>query len=168
MLNVYYESTKIGKLLVAEQKNKIVYIGFPGKEMMKKLTVFSRKNNFVINLNKTKTIDKAFNEIKEYFNGGRKEFSIPIKLLGTDLQIKVWKVVAAIPFGEISTYGDIARKIGGKEYARVVGNAMAANPIPIVIPCHRIIGKKGNLGGFGGGLPLKRYLLDLERENIIR
>ncbi|MCD6246776.1 methylated-DNA--[protein]-cysteine S-methyltransferase [candidate division WOR-3 bacterium] len=168
LLNIYYEPTKIGKVVIGEYNNSVVYIGFPGKEMMKKLTLFSRKNGFVIKLNKTKIVEEAFREINQYFNGERREFTIPINLIGTDLQIKIWRAVASIPFGEVSTYSEIANKIGGKGYARVVGNAMSANPVPIIIPCHRIIGKNGGLRGFGGGLRLKRYLLELESENIIR
>ncbi len=165
MLHVYYSPTKIGKMLMGESNKKIVYIGFPGKEMIKKLSRFSQKNDFVIKLENSETIKRAFIEIKQYLEGKRKKFSFPVKLIGTEMQVKIWKATYNIPFGKVSSYSEIAKKIGGGKYARVVGNAMAENPIPIVVPCHRVIGKDGGLKGFGGGLELKRYLLELEREN---
>ena len=104
-------------------------------------------------------------ELQEYFAGRRTEFTFPIEAEGTDFNRKVWKQVARIPYGKTKTYGEIARTIKNPGASRAVGTANGRNPIPIVIPCHRVVAAGGKLGGFGGGLPLKRKLLDLECSN---
>ena len=102
-------------------------------------------------------------QLHEYFSGTRKEFSIPLCLDGTVFQKKVWKELQKIPFGETISYQELAKRVGDIKKARAVGNANRKNPIPIIVPCHRVIQKNGELGGFGGGLEIKRFLLDLER-----
>lgn len=101
-------------------------------------------------------------QLIEYFEGRRRVFDLRYELLGTDFQKDVWNAVASIPYGRTSSYRDIAHLIGRPEASRAVGAANGANPIPIVIPCHRVIGANGSLTGYGGGLPLKRRLLALE------
>lgn len=101
-------------------------------------------------------------ELKEYFAGARTEFTFPIEPEGTEFHRRVWRQVARIPYGKTKTYGEIARAIKKPGAARAVGTANGKNPIPIVVPCHRVVAAAGKLGGFGGGLPLKRKLLDLE------
>ena len=101
-------------------------------------------------------------QLNEYFRGKRKSFSIPMTLDGTEFQQKVWKQLQLIPFGETISYQELAERVGDRKKARAVGNANGKNPIPIIVPCHRVIAKDGSLGGFGGGLPIKRYLLELE------
>jgi len=105
----------------------------------------------------------ARNQINAYFDGESAAFSLPIKPHGTDFQQKVWQTIQAIPYGETSTYGDIAKTLGSA--ARAVGGACGRNPIPILIPCHRVLGANGNLGGYSGegGLETKTALLRLER-----
>lgn len=110
---------------------------------------------------------KAVNELKHYFDGALTEFTFPIEPEGTDFQKKVWKILTEIPYGETVSYGDIAEKIGGKRYSRAVGGAVNKNPVLIAIPCHRVIGADGSLTGFACGLSVKKYLLDLEKENVI-
>ncbi|MFC1639574.1 methylated-DNA--[protein]-cysteine S-methyltransferase [Gemmatimonadota bacterium] len=105
------------------------------------------------------------NELREYFVGERKHFTFPIEASGTEFNRTVWDLVARIPYGQTVTYGEIARDLGNSGAARAVGTANGRNPIPIVIPCHRVVAAGGKLGGFGGGLPLKRKLLDLECSN---
>ena len=104
-------------------------------------------------------------ELLEYFAGVRTEFTFPIEADGTDFNRKVWAQVSRIPYGKTKTYGEIARTIKNPGAFRAVGTANGRNPIPIVIPCHRVVAAGGKLGGFGGGLPLKRRLLDLECSN---
>ena len=104
-------------------------------------------------------------ELQEYFAGSRTEFTFPVAAEGTDFNRKVWEKVARIPYGKTRTYGEIARAIKNPGAFRAVGTANGRNPIPIVIPCHRVVAAGGKLGGFGGGLPLKRKLLDLECSN---
>jgi methylated-DNA-[protein]-cysteine S-methyltransferase len=104
-------------------------------------------------------------ELLEYFAGTRMEFTFPIEAEGTHFNRLVWKQVVRIPYGKTKTYGEIARTIKNPGASRAVGTANGRNPIPIVIPCHRVVAAGGKLGGFGGGLPLKRKLLDLECSN---
>lgn len=101
-------------------------------------------------------------QLSEYFSEGRKEFDLLLDLRGTAFQLTVWRELLKIPYGETSSYGEIAARIGRPDAARAVGAAVGANPVPIIVPCHRVIGKNGDLVGFGGGLELKRRLLALE------
>ncbi len=107
--------------------------------------------------------DLARQEVEEYLNGGRKSFSSPLDMRGTPFQIEVWNELLNIPYGETRSYGEIAAAVGRPRAARAVGAAVGANPLPIIVPCHRVIGKNGSLVGFGGGLRLKERLLLLER-----
>lgn len=101
-------------------------------------------------------------ELRAYANGALRTFSVPIEPEGTEFDRLVWRALRRIPYGETRTYGDIAKAIGKPRSARAVGAANNRNPIPIVIPCHRVVAAGGKLGGYGGGLALKRKLLDLE------
>ena len=106
-------------------------------------------------------LEKAKEEIEEYFQGKRKTFDLPLDAKGTEFQKRVWKELLDIRYGETLSYGEIGDRIGTKAY-RAIGNACGKNPIPILIPCHRVVGKD-NIGGFSLGLDLKRKLLDIER-----
>ena len=112
----------------------------------------------------TPLIKKAAVQIEEWLAGKRKQFSLPLALHGTEFQIDVWKALQSIPHGETRSYKEIAGLIGRPKAARAVGLANNRNPIALIVPCHRVIGHNGDLVGFGGGLPLKRYLLDLEQQ----
>ena len=101
-------------------------------------------------------------ELEEYFSGSRREFSFPLDLRGTDFQLACWRALLAIPYGETRTYADIARAVSKPNAFRAVGMANNRNPIAIVVPCHRVIASDGTLCGYGGGLDLKRKLLELE------
>lgn len=113
-----------------------------------------------------KTIVEVKQQLVEYFQGVRKVFELSLVLAGTDFQIRVWKQLAKIPYGDSMTYGEQAEKVGNKNKARAVGLANGLNPISIVIPYHRVIGSNGDLVGFGGGLDKKSYLLRLEKNNL--
>lgn len=106
--------------------------------------------------------DAAIEQVRQYLAGNRRSFDLPLDQRGTEFQIEVWKAVYEIPWGQTTTYGEIARRIGRPDAVRAVGAANGANPLPIIVPCHRVIGADGSLTGFGGGLPLKRHLLTLE------
>ena len=106
-------------------------------------------------------------ELAEYFAGSRKQFDIPLAPRGTPFQLDVWRTLQRIPYGETRCYEEIARTIGRPTATRAVGAANGANPIPIIIPCHRVIGKNGSLTGFGGGISVKRRLLDLECGSLL-
>ena len=105
---------------------------------------------------------EAIRQLEEYFSGRRREFNLPLAPRGTAFQQRVWQALTRIPFGRAVSYSDIANAIGNPAAVRAVGLANGRNPIPIVIPCHRVIGKSGTLTGYGGGLPIKRQLLALE------
>lgn len=102
-------------------------------------------------------------QLREYFRGRRRDFDLPLAPEGTDFQRRVWKAVARIPFGATATYAQVARRVRHPQAVRAVGRCNATNPIPIVVPCHRVVGSDGSLTGYGGGLEAKRTLLELER-----
>lgn len=104
----------------------------------------------------------ARTQLLEYFDGRRRAFTLPLAPAGTEFQLRVWRALMEIPFGETRSYGQIARAIGAPYASRAVGGAAGANKIPVIIPCHRCIGADGSLTGFTGGLEIKRYLLALE------
>ena len=103
-----------------------------------------------------------FTQLEQYFNGQRKEFKIPLDISGTVFQMKVWKELQKIPYGKTASYKKIAEKVGGSTYVRAVGRANSQNPVPIIIPCHRVINTNGRLGGYSLGIHLKEKLLELE------
>jgi methylated-DNA-[protein]-cysteine S-methyltransferase len=101
-------------------------------------------------------------QLREYFDGVRRDFDLPLMPRGTEFQLQDWRALATIPFGATWSYGELARAIGKPDAMRAVGAANGRNPLPIVLPCHRVIGADGSLTGFGGGLPIKEALLRLE------
>jgi methylated-DNA-[protein]-cysteine S-methyltransferase len=105
---------------------------------------------------------EVIRQLHEYFAGTLREFEIPLFMDGTDFQKGVWRNLLRIPYGETITYGELAKRIGDPNAVRAVGAANGQNPLPIIVPCHRVIGSNGSLTGFGGGLENKRKLLDLE------
>lgn len=143
--------TKIGNLAIYSNSNFITNICFNAN----KINSAEEKE--------TKIIKQTFKEIKEYMEGKRKTFTIPIKPEGTDFQKKVWKALQSIPYGKICSYKDIAQKISCPNGCRAIGLANSKNPIPIIIPCHRVINANGKIGGFSGGLPIKIKLLEIEK-----
>jgi methylated-DNA-[protein]-cysteine S-methyltransferase len=102
-------------------------------------------------------------QLGEYFSGERTVFDLPLHPSGNELQLAVWRLMAEIPYGETRSYGALARQLGDRTLAQAVGAACGRNPLPVVVPCHRVVGADGSLVGFGGGLPRKRFLLDLEQ-----
>lgn len=152
MNSIYSYQTEIGKIYIVENGTAITHLYFNEYPLL---------DNF--KKNETELIKKAYNQLKEYFLGKRKEFDLPLLPKGTDFQQKVWKALREIPFGETKSYGEIAKNIGNPKAARAVGMANNKNPISIFIPCHRVIGSNGKLVGYGGGLKIKEYLLKIEK-----
>ncbi|NLF27958.1 MAG: methylated-DNA--[protein]-cysteine S-methyltransferase [Clostridiales bacterium] len=107
-------------------------------------------------------LDAAERELREFFAGKRRAFTVPLKPSGTPFQLRVWAALREIPYGETRSYQDVARAVGNERATRAVGGANNRNPISVIVPCHRVIGKGGSLVGYGGGLERKRYLLELE------
>jgi len=109
---------------------------------------------------------EVMRQLDSYFAGKLQDFDLPLVLDGTEFQLLVWRHLRKIPYGETVSYGQLARQIGSPDAARAVGLANGSNPIPIIIPCHRVIGSNGDLTGFGGGLPVKKKLLALESRQL--
>ncbi|MDO4300124.1 MAG: methylated-DNA--[protein]-cysteine S-methyltransferase [Clostridia bacterium] len=149
MINRYKYSLPIGFIEIVDNGSEITGIH-----------ITDNCNNDGVN---SELSERAYTELNEYFEGKRKSFDLPIKAEGTEFQINVWKELTEIPYGETISYGELARRIGNPKASRAVGGANNKNPIIIVIPCHRVIGANGSLVGYGGGIEVKRYLLDLEK-----
>ena len=113
------------------------------------------------------TLAEARRQLDEYFAGRRRVFSLPLDIQGTPFQRRVWDVLAHIPYGHTLTYGDVASQIRQPTAMRAVGAASGQNPLPIVVPCHRVVGRHGRLGGYGGGLAMKQALLVLEGSRLV-
>jgi methylated-DNA-[protein]-cysteine S-methyltransferase len=111
-------------------------------------------------------VEECKSQLLEYFAGSRKIFSLPLDLRGTDFQIGVWQELIKIPFGEVITYSKLAYRMGDIKKIRAVGMANGKNPVGIIVPCHRVVGKNGKLVGYGGGLWRKRWLLDFESRRL--
>ena len=149
---IYYYDTKIGKLGIADDGVAITNVYFMGQvveeEYELKMTALNKE---------------AAKQLDEYFNGGRQSFELPLSLKGTDFQKKVWMCLQSIPYGETWSYKQVALDIGNENGSRAVGMANNKNPIPVIIPCHRVVGSNGKLVGYAGGLTMKELLLDHER-----
>jgi methylated-DNA-[protein]-cysteine S-methyltransferase len=111
-------------------------------------------------------LQETARQLQAYFAGELQEFDLPVAPEGTPFQLEVWRMLREIPYGKTISYGQLARQIGNPKASRAVGLANGSNPIPIVIPCHRVIGSNGKLTGYGGGLPMKEKLLALERRQL--
>jgi methylated-DNA-[protein]-cysteine S-methyltransferase len=109
---------------------------------------------------------EVIRQLRAYFGGELKEFDLPLAMEGTEFQIRVWNALRTIPYGETISYAQLARHIGNPKAVRAVGLANGSNPIPIIVPCHRVIGSDGSLTGFGGGLSTKRKFLELENKQM--
>ena len=152
-----YLNTPIGELLLAGTDEALRMIGFPKGSMRR-----DPEPDWIFN---EKPFEEARKQLLEYFSGERKVFDLPLELDGTEFQLSVLQALQQIPYGTTASYADVARRIGRPKAVRAVGAANGRNPIPIVVPCHRVIGSHGDLTGFGGGLDTKEALLRLEAEH---
>ena len=112
------------------------------------------------------SVNDAITQLDEYFNGSRRDFDLPLDLCGTEFQVEAWKALADIPYGHTASYGQQAASIGRPKAVRAIGGANGRNPVAIVLPCHRIVGADGSLTGFGGGIEVKKWLLDHEQSML--
>lgn len=154
MKNTVYYKFCIGILGISEQNNKITNI-----------FIANQDNNKITNQIESQLLKEAIKQLNEYFNGIRKKFDLPLNLNGTQFQIDTWKALQTIPYGQACSYKQIAIQIGNPKAARAVGMANNRNPIMIIVPCHRVIGQNGNLVGYGAGLEIKKFLIELEKNN---
>jgi methylated-DNA-[protein]-cysteine S-methyltransferase len=151
MLNFFFES-EIGRIGITEKDGRITNVYITNDEFPQDTLLYE-----------TPLLKEAVKQLKDYFAGELKEFSLPLEPSGTAFMKQVWSALREIPYGETASYKDIAVKIGSPKAARAVGLANNRNPIPIFIPCHRVIGADGSLTGYRGGLEMKKKLLDLEK-----
>lgn len=149
-MNYQYFDSPLGKLRLVSDGLALLSIEFEGRHGTGGL----EQGDDILKL--------TAQQLAEYFSGRRRDFSLPLAAAGTPFQQQVWSALREIPFGELRSYRDIASVIGNNKAVRAVGAANGRNPIPIVVPCHRVIGSNGSLTGFAGGLPAKRVLLELE------
>ncbi len=152
-----YFDTPIGELLLAGEADSLSMIGFPKGAMRR-----DPEADWIYN---EEPFEDACIQLAEYFSGERKDFDLPLSYSGTEFQVSVLEALQQIPYGETASYADVAKRIGRPKAVRAVGAANGRNPIPIIVPCHRVIGSSGDLTGFGGGLDTKEALLRLEAEN---
>ena len=150
----------VGTLHLASSNQGVACISLSGKEeLLKDLERLFPDMELEENASKNK---KVIRQLKEFFSGTRKDFDLRLHLIGTEFHKLVWRQLCQVPFGQTASYKEIAERIGRPKAMRAVGQANHRNPIPIIIPCHRIIGANGHLVGFGGGLDMKRFLLSHE------
>ena len=163
-INIQYCKTKIGELILGSFEGKLCLLDFRYRKMRKTVDERIKKGlNAKFAENNTEIIEKTLAELDEYFHGNRKEFDVPLKMVGTDFQKRVWEALLRVPFGTTSTYLQLAKNIKNEKAVRAVAAANGANSMAIIIPCHRIIGSNGELVGYAGGLPIKKRLLKLEQ-----
>ena len=163
-INIQHHQTQIGELLLGSFGNRLCLLGFGDQEARRAIDDWIRKKLDAESVDQSdEVLEKTRKQVDEYLKGNRKEFDIPLLMVGTDFQKRVWKALLRVPYGATSTYGQIAEEIGSPRAVRAVGNANRANPVSIIVPCHRVIGSDGELVGYGGGLSLKKWLLRLEQ-----
>lgn len=154
MKNCAYFDSPIGLILIEEQNGVITKLDFVKSKSVK------------INTYRSKILDKALKQLDQYFKKKRRKFSLKVYFSGTDFQKEVLKKTCEIGYGETLSYSKIAKMIGRPKAVRAVGSALRQNRVPIIIPCHRVIGKDGNLKGFAGKIKVKEFLLKLENPNF--
>lgn len=157
----------VGPLFLAASGRGLVALEFdrrlPGQQTIRPNPRDLRSESKAVRFEESEPeLSRYVRELEEYFAGRRREFSFPVDLRGTDFQVACWRALLRIPYGETRSYGDIARAVGRPQGFRAVGMANNRNPIAIVVPCHRVIASDGTLCGYGGGLDVKRKLLELE------
>ena len=160
----FYYQFPLCKIGIVEESGSIISVFFCPEKKSARGRQKADKLSAGLNLAETDLIKKTALELREYFEGKRKKFDLPLSPSGTGFQLSVWKALQAIPYGSTCSYQDIAVSVGSPKACRAVGLANNRNPIAIIIPCHRVIGKDGSLTGYGGGLDVKQSLLDLEEK----
>lgn len=151
---IFFYETKIGNIGIKEIDGKISNLYFKENEF-----------NIYDEIKEVPILKEASIQLNKYLNGDLKEFSLPLVVKGTDFMMKVWNELKNIPYGETLSYKELGKRIGNPKGARAIGLACNKNPIPIFIPCHRVVGSNGNLTGYRGGINLKVKLLNLEKGN---
>lgn len=152
MRNIYSYSSSIGRIVICEQDGFITHLFLNKDVNIEGYQIFESPE-----------IKRAYQQLEEYFIGSRKKFDLNLKPKGTKFQRNVWKILLTISYGEVMTYKEVAQKMDNNKAYRAVGNANHQNPIPIIIPCHRVISVHQKLGGNALGIEMKKFLLNLEK-----
>lgn len=155
MKSIFFYQTDIGEVGIAANEKAVTDVYLNRPEIMTDAI-----------MRETELISEAARQLQSYLKGGLRRFDLPLAPAGSHFMRRVWVGLQAIPYGETWSYKKLAESIGNPRAARAVGQANHRNPIPIFIPCHRVIGADGKLTGYSSGLPLKAYLLELERQNL--
>ncbi len=165
MGKIFYSfmETQFGPLLLSATEKGLKRIMLPSADQLQQLRQECKEDTLIENREINKN---AIRQLQQYFKGERKQFSLSLDLRATKFQKKVLKAVQKVPYGTTRSYKDIAEKIGTPKAVRAVGNANRTNPLPIIIPCHRTIGSDGSMTGYGGGIELKRKLLEFEKRYV--
>ncbi|HEX3554964.1 MAG TPA: methylated-DNA--[protein]-cysteine S-methyltransferase [Thermoanaerobaculia bacterium] len=150
-------------ICVVDEDGAVVRIAFGHGRDAQKIADLKAETEVIEDASHTAEVRR---QLEEYFAGRRQEFDLPLAPRGTPFELAVWEELRRIPFGETRSYADVARALGKPAATRAVGRANGANPIPIVVPCHRVIGSDGSLTGFGGGLAAKARLLEIEGRSL--
>jgi O-6-methylguanine DNA methyltransferase len=154
--------TPIGPMTLGATDDAIVLADFSERRMMPVQLATTRRRIGPTSVGSSPLLDRAETQLREYLSGERVAFDLPIHLPGSSFQERVWQELKTIPYGETISYGELARRVGVPAASRAVGRANGSNRIAVIVPCHRVIAAGGALGGYGGGLPAKRFLLELE------
>lgn len=154
--------TPIGLLFLAKSDKGLCCVGLPGESGEFIPSWLPKRFPQETIIKNGGALEREIVQLREYFNGTRESFTFPLDLRTTEFRQEALRAVYEIPYGETASYKEIAERIGKPKAVRAVGSANANNPIPIVIPCHRVVAHNGSLGGYGGGLPMKRWFLALE------
>ena len=168
LLDVAYATldTPVGKVLVAATRRGLVRISFGAVYDFESVLADLSARVSPRLLESPGYFDGVRKELEEYFEGRRTSFDVPVALHGTPFQRRVWEALLEIPYGETTSYGELARRLGSPRAMRAVGLANGRNPVAVIVPCHRVIGADGTLTGYGGGLERKRLLLELESRRL--
>ena len=158
-INYTILESPMGEIFLAESTRGLIYVGL-GADGLGGLTAFAHEH-FPGEQIVPSIVDSMF-QVQEYLSGQRRAFEVTLDLQGTPFQKEVWRALQEIPYGETSTYGQVAERLGRPGAAQAVGQACGANPAPLVVPCHRVLAASGQLGGFSSGLDWKMWLLALE------
>ena len=164
MICIQYYNSPCGELVLASMGDELCLCDWNGMPCAERnLRRIGRYVNEDFRKETSPVIEQTKRQLDDYFAGNRKEFDIQLHTFGTDFQNRVWKALLDIPYGKTRTYMEIAKSIGNAMGVRAVAQAIGANSIDIIVPCHRVIGSNHSLTGFAGGLDKKRFLLELER-----
>ena len=163
----WYESP-VGPLLVSATESAVCGLSFcSAGDLPRRLQMLRERHRGSLRSEGDSPLDTLREQLQEYFRGQRREFTLPLKSAGSEFQQRVWAALIEIPYGQTISYGELAARIGRKSASRAVGLANGSNPLPIVIPCHRVIGANGKLTGYGGGLAIKEWVAFMSARNLV-